>query len=79
MSFETTKRIKFVLSGVSLDGKTRLWQLKQRDLRPNDRQEYPLSTASTLDNKTNNLFFAMQDEVIALEISTGRIIWRQKL
>jgi hypothetical protein len=79
MSYETTKEIGFILTGVTLDGKTKLWELRQSELRPNDDRQYQLPTAFTFDNKTDILYFGMKDEVMALEISTGKILWRQKL
>jgi len=79
ISFETTKETGFILTGVSLDGKNKLWELTQTSLRPEDKRDFSLPTAWTLDNKTDILYFAMKDEVIALEILSGKILWRQKL
>jgi hypothetical protein len=79
LSFETTKKTGFILTGISLDGQNKLWELKQSTLRPDDEQKYPITTCGTLDNSSEVLFFAMKDEVIALEIFTGNILWRQKL
>ena len=57
----------------------KLWELKQSTLRPDDEQKYPITTCGTSDNISDVLFFAMKDEVVALEIFTGNILWMQKL
>ncbi len=79
LSFETTKKIGFILTGISLDGQNKLWELKQSTLRPEDELKDPLTTSWTLDDNSDVLYFAMKDEVIALEILSGNILWRQKL
>ena len=79
MSFETTKKTGFILTGISLDGQNKLWELNQSTLRPEDEKKYPLPTSWTLDKNSDALYFAMKDEVMALEILTGNILWRQKL
>lgn len=79
MSFETTKKIGFILTGISLDGQDKLWELKQSELRPGDKNEYPLPVSWTLNNDSDVLYFAMKDEVIAVEILTGKILWRERL
>ena len=79
MSFETTKKIGFILTGISLDGQNKLWELKESSLRPGDKNEYPLPVSWTLNSDSDIMYFAMKDEVIAIEILTGNILWRQKL
>jgi hypothetical protein len=79
LSFETTKKIGFILNGVSLDEQDKLWELNQSELRPEDKNEYPLPVSWTLNNDSDILYFAMKDEVIAIEILTGNILWREKL
>lgn len=79
LSFETTKKMGIILTGISLDGQTKLWELKQSTLRPDDEKKYPLTTSWALDNNSDVLFFAIKDEVFALEIFSGKILWSQKL
>jgi hypothetical protein len=79
LSFESAKKTGFIISGISLDGQNKLWELKQNHLRPGDNRKQPLSTSWTVDNNSGVLFFAMKDEVIAIEILTGNILWRQTL
>jgi hypothetical protein len=78
-SYETTQNTGFILRGISLDGQNKLWELKQSTLRPDDDTKYPITTSSVIDENSEILFFAMQDEVMAIEILTGNILWRQKL
>ena len=79
LSYETTQKLRFILTGISLDGKDKLWELRQSSLRPDDDMKYPISVSWNSDTKTDTLFFAMQDEVIAVQMMTGTILWRQKL
>jgi hypothetical protein len=79
MSFETIKKTGFILTGISLDGQNKLWELKQSTLRPDDDMKYPLPTSWNLNSNSDVLYFAMKDEVMAMEILSGNILWRQKL
>ena len=79
LSYETTKKIGLTLTGLTLSEQNKLWELKHDSLKTEDDPEYPLTTAWAMDDNSGTLFFAMKDEVIAIEILTGSIIWRQKL
>ena len=79
LSYETTKETGFILTGISLDNQTKLWELKKRDLRSDDEVKYRFTIAWGFSNDPDVLYFAMQDEVMAVEMATGKILWRQKL
>ena len=79
LSYETTKKTGLILSCFTLNGKEKLWELRNDLLRVEDDPEDPLTTESVMDDNSEKLFFAMKDEIICLDIKTGDIIWRQKL
>ena len=77
LSYETTKKTRFILTGVSIDGKNKLWELKQSSLRPNFDNENPLCW--NYDKELDVIFLGMKDEVIAMDISSGAVLWKQRL
>ena len=46
---------------------------------PEDGLKYPLPICWTSNNNSEVLFFAMKDEVMAVEMATGKILWWQEL
>ncbi|MCX6157049.1 MAG: hypothetical protein WCK13_00915 [Ignavibacteriota bacterium] len=79
LSYETTKKSGLILTCLTLDGKEKLWELRNDILRVEDDSEDPLTTEYVTDDNSGKLFFAVKDEIISFDIKTGDIIWRQKL
>jgi len=79
LGFETTKENSFILTGITSDGQKVLWELKQKSLRPKDNATNPISICHGFDEKSDILFFGINDEVLAIQLIDGKILWRQKL
>jgi len=79
LSYTTTKKTCFILTGISMDAKSKLWELKQSTIRPTDKMEEPISISSDFNSKQEKLYFAMKDEIMALQISDGKVLWMQNL
>lgn len=79
LSFETTKQTGFILTGVSLDGRKRLWELTERGLRPEENLARELTYSWAADDAAGVLYLGIQDEVMALREATGEVVWRRGL
>jgi hypothetical protein len=79
LSYATTDKTGFLLTGVSLDGRQKLWELRQSALRPQDAATDALTYAWACDQAQGVLYFGMRDEVMAITMASGKQLWRVAL
>ena len=78
LHYENTTLANWMLSGVSLDGKRKIWEIRQTEINK-EKSELPLENCWTTDSKKGILYFVSQDEVVAVQIRDGKKIWQTKL
>ncbi len=79
MHYETTKNQRFILTGISFDGKNKRWQIKQSDLNPNYNFRYTKDIKIDFDQPNGRIFFAIRKEIFAVSMKDGKLLWRLKL
>ncbi len=62
---------------MSLDGHRKLWEVREKELRPGKEYEKRANTCYCID-ELNHIFFAnIKNEVYAINMSDGKLLWRQ--
>lgn len=79
LHFESLKKERFILSCVSLNGRTKLWELKQTAFNPTFIYPEDYSPTIYTDPETGKLFFSIDTEVFAVQLKNGNLLWRKKL
>lgn len=77
MHYETIARLKTIFTAMSLDGKRKLWEVRQSKLRPSDRNSETLRSSSCIDEPDGIYFITLKDEIMAISLKDGSILWRQ--
>lgn len=78
LHYETTDKMNFIITGVSLDAKKKIWELRQTTLHPNG-DDTPTETCWTSDIASGILIFCAEDEVITIRMKDGEIFWEKTL
>ena len=77
MHYETIAHVRVILTCMSLDGRRKMWELKQSMVLPNEKNDEPLKI-TTCKDEDNGLFFAsFKEEIIAMQMKDGVIVWRE--
>ncbi|MCU0447545.1 MAG: hypothetical protein MUE85_21820 [Microscillaceae bacterium] len=77
LSYETTDKENFLLSGLSLEGKL-LWQIKQSELPTQDSySQEPQLNVALMEGK--NLIFTVGGYVLSLNCLNGQLNWKVRL
>ncbi len=79
LHYETLKKEKFILTCVSLDGKRKLWEIKQSTFNPTYIYHDYYSPRVNTDEHRGKLFFSIDKEVFAINMKDGQLLWRTKL
>lgn len=79
LHYETLKKEKFILTCMSLDGKRKLWEIRQSTF--NKEYKYPETYEPHIesDEASGTLWFSLDKEVIAVGLNDGKLKWRTKL
>ena len=80
--FETTKKQRFILTCVSMDGKTKLWEIRQSDFdktKIDSDSHYEVSTTFSIDKEKGLIYFSVKGEVFCAKLKDGSILWRTSL
>jgi len=75
--YETIKMLKVIFTCMSLDGKRKIWEVRQSVLRPHEFNDESLKVNSCIDEQNGIFFATMKDEIIALSIKDGKVMWRE--
>lgn len=78
LHYENTTLANWILSGVSLNGKRKIWDIRQAEIN-SEKSEKPIETCWTTDSKSGVLYFVSSDEIIAVQMRDGKKIWQTKL
>jgi hypothetical protein len=79
LHYETLEKKKFLITCMSMDGKRKIWEMKQQDYNANfDCSEYSLPQVGS-DEKSGKLFFSIDKEIFAVNMKDGKLLWRTKL
>ncbi|HET6991229.1 MAG TPA: hypothetical protein VFJ43_07900 [Bacteroidia bacterium] len=79
LHYETLKKEKFLITCMSLDGKRKLWEIKQSDFNPDFNYSEPFLPKVGADEKSGKLFFSIDKEIFAVNMKDGKLLWRTKL
>lgn len=79
LHFETLKKERFILTCLTLDGKKKLWEIRQSQF--NSTYNYPdyYEPRVDADEHSGLLCFSIDKEVFAVQLKTGKEVWRVKL
>ena len=79
LHYETLKKEHFKISCISLDGKTKLWEIKQTAFNPDFLYPEDYSPQVYFDSQSQKLFFSIDTEILALNARDGKLLWRMKM
>lgn len=75
--YETVAQKRVIFTGVSMDGKQKLWEIRQHDLRPGDDEDDRTVFSANTD-ATNHLFcVSLKNELFAFGLKDGKLVWRE--
>lgn len=79
LHYETLKKEKFILTCMSLDGKRKIWEIRQSDF--NKTYQYPEAYEPHVesDEASGTLWFSLDKELIAVGLNDGKLKWRTTL
>jgi outer membrane protein assembly factor BamB len=75
--YDNLNRIGADFTCMSLDGKRKLWELRESAVRPNDPKDQPVKESSCIDTQDGIFFASIANEVFAIRMNDGKILWRQ--
>ena len=78
-SYETLNDEKLVLTGLSTDGTRKLWELRQASLNADFLYSDNHGLYYAAEPATGSFFFNVGTEVIAIEMKSGKVLWRMKM
>jgi hypothetical protein len=79
LHFETLKKEKFLISCISLDGKRKLWEIKQSDFVADYKFPDPIVPCVEADAENGKIYFNIGTEIFAVTMKDGKLLWRTKL
>jgi hypothetical protein len=77
MHYETITRLKSIFSCMSPDGRRKIWEVRQSVLRPSEDNTESLDISCCMDEADGIFFVAMKNELIALLLKDGNVLWRE--
>ncbi|NVO04280.1 MAG: hypothetical protein HXX09_16425 [Bacteroidetes bacterium] len=80
--FETTKKQRFILTCMSMDGKTKLWEIKQSEFdktKIDPESNFEVSSTFSIDKEKGLIYFSIKREVFCAKLKDGSILWRTSL
>lgn len=79
LHYETLKKEKFILTCMSLDGKRKIWEIRQSTF--NSEYKYPEAYEPHVesDETSGTLWFSLDKELIAVGLNDGKLKWRTTL
>lgn len=79
LHFETLKYEKFIFTCMSFDGRKKIWELKQSDIIPNSTLGKYHKIFVDYNEESGKMFFNARNEIFAVSLENGKVLWRQKL
>ncbi|HTF05564.1 MAG TPA: PQQ-binding-like beta-propeller repeat protein [Bacteroidia bacterium] len=75
--YETIAKTRAIFTCVSLDGKRKLWEVRQSVLLPDDDGEEEFSMFAAIDEANGLFIISIDDELITLSLKDGKVMWRE--
>lgn len=79
LHFETLKKEKFILTCLSLDGKRKIWEIRQSTFNPTYFYPDYYSPHVFMDVQNGKVFFSIDKEVFCIQSKDGKLRWRMEL
>ncbi len=77
--FDDTRETGAGFVCMSLDGQRKLWEVREKALRPGTMPEKHANTSFSID-EVNHIFFAnLKNELFAINLGDGKVLWRDVL
>jgi len=76
MHYETITKLKAIFTCMSLDGRKKIWEVKQSLLSTENNKE-PLDIIHFMDEDDSVFLVAIENEIIALQLKDGAVLWRE--
>lgn len=78
-SYESLKNEQFKLTCMKLDGKRSIWEVHQTQFNPDYKYREPYTPHFECDPKAGLVWVSLDQEVLALDLHKGTLVWRTAL